>query len=170
LRVNKQIRVPQVRVIDASGHQVGIMAPQEALKLAEKEGLDLVEIVPGAYPPVCKIIDYGKYRYDQTKREKESKKASHQVKIKEIKLKPNIKEHDLNTKIRRAKEFLQKGYKVKISCMFRGREMAHTEVGKETVQKAVDELVDSVAVVETPMKQFGRFLNVVLAPSVKKKK
>ena len=169
MRVNREIRAPQVRVIGQTGEQVGVLTIQEALRKAEENGLDLVEIVPGANPPVCKIIDYGKYRYDQTKREIESKKSSHQVKVKEIKFKPNINEHDLLTKLRHARDFIAKGNKVKVSCMFRGREMAHTEIGQRLVQKVVDELED-IATVEAPMKQFGRFLTVVLAPSLKKKK
>jgi len=169
LRVNREIRASQVRVISQTGEQVGVVTIQEALKRAEEEGLDLVEIVPGATPPVCKIIDYGKYRYDQTKREKESKKASHQVRVKEIKFKPNINEHDLQTKLRHARDFIAKGNKVKVSCMFRGREMVHREIGERLVKKVVEDLED-IATVEAPMKMFGRFLTVVLAPSLKKKK
>ncbi len=168
MRVNREIRAPKVRVIGSAGEQVGIMNPKEALKIAESEGLDLVEIAPNANPPVCKVIDYGKFRYDQTKREKESKKASHQIKVKEVKVKPNINEHDLQTKMRHAKDFLEKGNKVKVSCMFRGREMAHKEIGERLVQKIVDDLQET-AVCETPMKMFGRFLTVVLAPHKKKK-
>lgn len=168
MRVNREIRAPKVRVIGSAGEQIGIMTPKEALNVAENEGLDLVEIAPNANPPVCKVIDYGKFRYDQTKREKESKKASHQVKVKEVKVKPNINEHDLNTKMRHAKDFLEKGNKVKVTCMFRGREMAHKEIGERLIKKIVDDLQE-VAVCETPMKMFGRFLTVVLAPQKKKK-
>lgn len=167
MRVNREIRALKVRVISSTGEQLGIMSPREALMKAEQEGLDLVEIAPNASPPVCKIIDYGKFRYDQTKREKESKKASHQVKVKEVKFKPNINEHDLMTKLRHAKEFLSKGNKVKVTCMFRGREMTHPEIGERLVQKVIDEL-EEVAIVEAPMKRFGRFLTAVLAPSKKK--
>lgn len=169
MRVNREIRVPQVRVISDTGEQIGLMATRDAMRMAEEKGLDLVEIVPAASPPVCKIMDYGKYRYDQTKREKESKKASHQVKVKEIKFKPNINENDLQTKLRQTRDFLAKGYKVKVSCMFRGREMIHTEIGERLVQKVIDDL-DDVAAVEAPLKLFGRFYTVVLAPSLKKKK
>lgn len=169
MRVNKEIRAPKVRVIDQTGEQVGVLTLREALQKAEELGIDLVEIVPEANPPVCKIIDYGKYRYDQTKREKESKKASHQIKVKEIKFKPNINENDLATKLRHVRDFLAKGNKVKVSCVFRGREMVHTEIGERLVQKVVDNLED-VATVEAPMKLFGRMLTVVLAPSLKKKK
>ncbi|CCB91356.1 translation initiation factor IF-3 [Waddlia chondrophila 2032/99] len=144
------------------------MSPRDALKRAEDEGLDLVEIAPNANPPVCKIIDYGKFRYDQTKREKESKKASHQIKVKEVKVKPNINEHDLQTKMRHAKDFLEKGNKVKVTCMFRGREMAHKSIGERLIQRIVEDL-NEVAVCETPMKMFGRFLTVVLAPHKNKK-
>jgi translation initiation factor IF-3 len=169
LRVNREIRAPKVRVIDQTGEQVGVMTIKEALQKAEELGIDLVEIVPEANPPVCKIIDYGKYRYDQTKREKESKKASHQIKVKEIKFKPNINEHDLQTKLRHVRDFLAKGNKVKVSCVFRGREMVHTQIGEKLVQKVIDDLED-IATVESPMKLFGRMLTVVLAPSLKKKK
>lgn len=168
MRVNREIRAPKVRVIGSSGEQVGILPPRDALKMAEDEGLDLVEIAPNATPPVCKIIDYGKFRYDQTKREKESKKASHQIKVKEVKVKPNINEHDLQTKMRHAKDFLEKGNKVKVSCMFRGREMAHKDIGEKLIRKIVEDL-EELAVCETPMKMFGRFLTVVLAPHKKKK-
>ena len=167
MRINRQIRVPNVRVISQTGEQIGVIPTTEAMQKAEEAGLDLVEIVPNSNPPVCKIIDYGKFRYDQTKREKENKKAQHQVKVKEIKFKPNINVHDFQTKIKRAREFLEKGNKVKCSCMFRGREMLHTEFGEKLMQKVIDELED-VSHVETPMKRFGRFINIVLAPSSKK--
>lgn len=169
MRVNREIRIPQVRVISQSGEQVGLMATRDALKMAEDAGLDLVEIVPNANPPVCKVMDYGKYRYDQTKREKESKKASHQIKVKELKCKPNIDDHDLETKLRQARDFLAKGYKVKVTCMFRGREMAHTEIGERLVKKIIDELAED-SIVEAEPKLFGRFYTAVLAPSQKKKK
>lgn len=169
MRVNREIRAPKVRVISQTGEQIGVLAIREALQKAEEAGVDLVEIVPGANPPVCKIIDFGKFRYDQTKREKESKKASHQVKVKEVKLKPNIDEHDLQTKIRHAKEFLAKGNKVKISCTFRGREMAHTEIGEKLVQRVCQDL-DEFAAIESPMQMMGRVITVVLVAGVKKKK
>lgn len=169
MRVNREIRAPTVRVISQTGEQIGLLTIREAIQRAEEAGLDLVEIVPGSNPPVCKIIDYGKYRYDQTKREKESKKATHQIKVKEVKFKPNINEHDLLTKLRHARDFLEKGNKVKITCMFRGREMIHPEFGERVVQKVIDEL-EEVATVEAPMKMFGRILTAVLAPGAKKKK
>ncbi len=156
-------------MISHTGEQVGVISLQEALARAEQEGLDLVEISPGSNPPVCKIINYGKFRYDQTKREKESKKSQHQVKVKEIKLKPNIDEHDLQTKIRHAREFIAKGNKVKVTCTFRGREMAHPAIGEGLVKRICDEL-EEVATSESPAKMFGRMLTVVLAPGGKKKK
>lgn len=169
LRINKQIRVPRVRLISETGEQVGVVSTQEAFEKAEAVGLDLVEVVPTSNPPVCKIMNFGKFRYDQTKKEKENKKAQHQIKVKELKFKPNIDEHDLQTKIKQMREFIVKGNKVKITCMFRGREMAHPEYGENLVRKVVDALSD-IATLETPMKMMGRILSVVLAPGVKKKK
>ncbi len=169
MRVNREIRAPKVRLISSSGEQIGVVPLYEALAKAEQEGLDLVEISPGSVPPVCKVIDYGKFRYDQTKREKESKKAQHQVKIKEIKLKPNIDDHDLQTKARHARDFLTKGNKVKVTCVFRGREMARPEIGQKLVNAFCEELAD-VAASEGPAKMFGKMLTVVLAPGAKKKR
>lgn len=156
-------------MISATGEQLGVMSLSNALHLAETQGLDLIEIVPTATPPVAKIMDYGKFRYDQTKREKENKKAQHQVKVKEVKLSPNISEHDLEVKLRQAHEFLEKGNKVKITLLFRGREMMHQNLGNQVIEKAV-KFLEEVAIVETPAKMFGRTLNMVLAPGVKKKK
>lgn len=169
MKVNREIRAPKVRVISHTGEQIGVISLQEALAKAEEEGLDLVEIVPGSNPPVCKIINFGKFRYDQTKREKESKKAQHQVKVKEIKFKPNTDDHDVETKLRHARDFLDKGNKVKVTCTFRGREMAHTEIGEKLMQKFCLSLED-VAMVESPLKLMGRMMIVVLAPGIKKKK
>ena len=169
MRINNQIRVPKVRLINSKGEQMGVVTLSEALAAAEEAELDLVEIAPEASPPVCKIIDFGKYRYDQTKREKESKKSRHTIKIKEIKLKPNIDTHDFDTKLRRARSFLEEGNKVKVTCQFRGREMAHTEIGERVVQKMCDSLED-IAQPDAPIKRMGRFLNVVLSPVGKRKK
>lgn len=169
MKVNREIRAPKVRVISHTGEQVGVITIQEALAMADAEGLDLVEIVPGSNPPVCKIINFGKFRYDQTKREKESKKSQHQVKVKEIKLKPNTDVHDQETKARHAREFLAKGNKVKVTCTFRGREMAHPEIGEKIMQKFCGDLED-VAIIEAPAKMMGRLLIAVLAPGAKKKK
>lgn len=169
MKVNREIRAPKIRLISHTGEQVGVVAFYEAIAMAEEQGLDLVEIVPGSNPPVCKIMNFGKFRYDQSKREKENKKATHQIKLKEIKLKPNIDVHDLETKTRHAREFLTSGNKVKITCTFRGREMAHPEFGEKIVKEMCDSLED-VSTPESPPKMMGRMLLVVLAPGGKKKK
>lgn len=161
--------MPKVRVINSAGEQVGVIPIEEAWRLAEEEGLDLVEIVATSNPPVCKIIDYGKYRYDQTKREKESKKAQHQVKVKEVKLKPNIDVHDLETKMRHARDFLAKGNKVKVTCTFRGRERMHPEIGERLMVRFQDDLSD-ISMVESPMAMLGRLMIMVLAPGKGQKK
>jgi translation initiation factor IF-3 len=169
LKINRQIRAPKVRVIGSDGKQVGLLPIREALAMAEQEGLDLVEISPNAEPPVCKVIDYGKFRYDQTKREKESKKAQVVIKVKEIKVKPNIDEHDFLTKQRQARVFVEKGNKVKLTCVFRGREMAYPELG-ERVMKRMCEGLDDIAQIESPLKMMGRMLMAVLAPRPQKGK
>ncbi len=160
--------MPKVRLIDQDGNQAGVLTLAEALTKAEVAGLDLVEIAPNAEPPVCKIIDYGKYRYQLTKKEKEQKKAQHQVKVKEIKLKPNTDDNDLATKIKHAREFIAKGNKVRLTCMFRGREMLHPEFGEKNIHRFCEELSD-IASPESPAKMMGRSLSVVLAPGAKKK-
>lgn len=158
-----------MRVIGQNGEQVGIIALHEALRMADDAGLDLVEIVATSTPPVCKIINFGKFRYDQTKREKENKKAQHQIRVKEVKVKPNIGSHDLETKIRHARDFIEEGDKVKVTCQFRGREMMHPEFGERVVSQLVSKLED-IAQTEAPMKMLGKTLMVVLAPSAQKKK
>ena len=163
MKVNSEIRAPEVRVIVDDGQQLGILSLNEALSKAEQMGKDLVEIAPKANPPVCKIIDFGKFRYKQTKREKENKKTQHQVKVKEVKLRPNIDVHDLNTKLSHAREFLEKSNKVKFICMFRGRQMLHIDLGRKLLEKVIDELQD-VSTVEMLPKLLGRNMTVVLAP------
>jgi translation initiation factor IF-3 len=169
LKVNREIRAPKVRLISHTGEQVGIVALYEALNMAEEQGLDLVEISSDSNPPVCKVMNFGKFRYDQSKREKENKKAQHQIKVKEIKLKPNIDVHDLETKTRHARDFLMGGNKVKITCTFRGREMAHPEIGERIVKQICQELED-ISTIESPVKMMGRMLLTVLAPGATKKK
>lgn len=169
LRINKQVRAPKVRVIGPDGKQVGVISSREAFTMAQEAGLDLVEIAPNASPPVCKIIDYGKFRYDQTKREKESKKSQHQIKVKEVKLKPNIDENDFQTKLKQARQFILKGSKVKVTCMFRGREMAYPQLGQR-VMKRMQEGLEDIAQIEAPAKMMGRSLISVFAPSVAKGK
>jgi len=168
LRINREIRAPQVRLIGKDGKQVGVVAITEAQAQAKQDGLDLVEISPNANPPVCKIVDYGKLCYQMTKKERESKKAQHQAKLKEVKVKPNIDEHDLQVKIKRAREFLEKGNKVRVTCMFRGREMARPELGQKVALRIVEELSD-ISQTESPPKQLGRNFSLVLAPLGKKK-
>lgn len=169
MRVNREIRAIKVRVISEDGQQLGVFTVQDALLKARDMGLDLVEIAPNAEPPVCKIIDYGKFRYQQTKREKSNKKASQQVKLKEIKLKPNIDTHDLDVKIRHAREFVEKGCKVKFTCMFRGREIVFVDNGMQILGKICKALED-VAHAESPAKMFGKTLTMIVAPPGKDKK
>lgn len=166
LRVNRDVRALKVRVITEKGEQLGVMSSREALEKAMEMGLDLVEIAPNANPPVCKIIDYGKFRYQQTKKEKESKKAQHLVKIKEIKVKPNIDKHDLGTKITHAREFIEKGFKVRFTCTFRGREIMFADIGKEVIASICTALAD-VATPESPPKLLGKNLSLILAPGAK---
>ncbi|HKZ00314.1 MAG TPA: translation initiation factor IF-3 [Rhabdochlamydiaceae bacterium] len=168
MRINREIRAPKVRVIDQDGNQVGVIAIAEAWTKADAAGLDLVEIAPSADPPVCKIIDYGKYRYQLTKKEKEQKKGAHQVKVKEIKIKPNTDEHDLQTKIKHTREFIANGNKVRLTCTFRGREMMHTEIGMASIKRMIEEISD-IATPEAFPKMMGRNLSVVIAPGAKKK-
>ncbi len=168
MRINREIRADSVRVIGSDGRQLGVMNFRQALMLAERENLDLVEIVPNATPPVCKIIDYGKLRYHQAKKEKEQKRAQHQIKVKEIKLKPNIDVHDFQTKLNRAKEFLSKGNKVRVTCMFRGREMLHVDLGRKLLQRFCEGLQE-LSSVEAPAKLMGKNLTLVVAPLGMKK-
>ncbi len=167
LRVNREIRAANVRLIGKDGDQLGLMTVSQAQALAEKENLDLVEISPNATPPVCKIIDYGKFRYQQAKKEKEQRKAQVHIKVKEVKVKPNTDENDLQVKLKRARDFISKQNKVRITCVFRGREMQHTEYGRRIVSRMVEELVD-IAHPEAFPKMFGRTLSVVLAPGQRK--
>jgi len=169
LKINRDIRASKVRLVTEDGGQLGIFSIQDALSKAHEMGLDLVEIAPQASPPVCKIIDYGKFRYQITKREKESKKATHQTKIKEVKFKPNIDKHDLEVKIKRAREFIEKGFKVKFTCMFRGREIVFVENGR-VIFNTVQEAIKDIAVAESPAKMFGKTLSMLVAPLSKERK
>ena len=160
--INEQIRDKEVRLIGADGEQLGIVSSKEALKIAEEAGLDLVKIAPTAKPPVCKVIDYGKYRYEMARKEKEAKKKQKTVELKEIRLSPNIDTNDLNTKINSAKKFIEKGNKVKVTLRFRGREMAHMNQSKYILDDFAEALAD-VAVVEKAPKVEGRSIGMVLA-------
>ena len=160
--INEQIRDKEVRLIGSDGEQLGIMSAKEAMKLAEQAELDLVKIAPNAKPPVCKIIDYGKYRYELARKEKEAKKKQKTVEIKEIRLSPNIDTNDLNTKVNAAKKFIAKGNKVKITLRFRGREMAHMQQSRHILDDIAAQMAD-IAVVEKAPKVEGRSISMVLA-------
>ncbi len=162
LMLNEQIRDKEVRLIGENGEQLGIMSSRDALKLAKEAELDLVKIAPNAQPPVCKIIDYGKYRYEQARREKEAKKKQKVIEIKEVRLSPNIDENDLNTKINAARKFIQKGDRVKVTLRFRGREMSHMAQSKHILDEFAEKLAD-VAVIEKPAKVEGRSLTLILS-------
>ena len=161
LMINEQIRDKEVRVIGENGEQLGIMSAREAQKLAEEAELDLVKIAPTAKPPVCKIIDYGKYRYELARKEKEAKKKQKTVEVKEVRLSPNIDTNDLNTKVNSAKKFIEKGNKVKVTLRFRGREMAHMQTSKHILDDFA-KLLEDVATVEKPAKLEGRSISMVL--------
>ena len=159
--INEQIRDREVRLIGADGEQLGIMSAREAMKIAQEAELDLVKIAPTAKPSVCKIIDYGKYKYEQTRKEKEARKKQKTVELKEVRLSPNIDTNDLNTKINNAKKFISKGNKVKVTLRFRGREMAHVQQSKHILDDFAETLAD-IAVVEKPAKMEGRAMSMVL--------
>ena len=161
LMINEQIRDREVRLIGADGEQLGIVSSREAQKIADEAGLDLVKIAPNAKPPVCKVIDYGKYRYEQARKEKDAKKKQKTVELKEIRLSPNIEANDLNTKMNAAKKFLAKGNKVKITLRFRGREMAHVQQSKHILDDFAKQLAD-VATVEKAPKVEGRSMTMFL--------
>ena len=160
--INEQIRDREIRLIGEDGEQLGIMSAREAMKIAQEAELDLVKIAPAAKPPVCKIIDYGKYKYEQARKEKEAKKKQKTVEVKEVRLSPNIDTNDLNTKINNAKKFISKGNKVKVTLRFRGREMAHVQQSKHILDDFAETLAD-VAVVEKPARMEGRAMSMVLA-------
>lgn len=161
LMINEQIRDREVRVIGGDGEQLGIMSSREAMKLAEEAGLDLVKIAPTAKPPVCKIVDYGKFKYEQTRKEKEAKKKQKIIDVKEIRLSPNIDTNDLNTKVNAARKFLTKGDKVKVTLRFRGREMAHMANSKHILDDVAQQLSD-IAVIEKAPKVEGRSMTMFL--------
>lgn len=166
-QVNEEIRDKEIRVIDSDGSQLGIMTAAQALEKAAAKNLDLVKIAPQATPPVCKIMDYGKYRFEQAKREKEARKNQHVVDIKEIRLSLNIDTHDFETKLKHAAKFIAGGDKVKVSIRFRGREMGHPEIGQETMSRFA-EGCQEFAVVEKPAKLEGRTMLMFLAPKTNK--
>jgi len=161
LRINNRIRVREVRVVGEAGEQLGVLATPDALKRAEEAGLDLVEVAPTAVPPVCRIMDYSKYKYEQEKREKEARKKQKVVHLKEIRLSPKIGEHDYQFKVRNLEDFLKRGDKVKVTMMFKGREMAHVDLGRKILDRLASE-ISQVGEIEEPPRQEGRFINMVI--------
>jgi len=169
LRINDEIRVREVRVTGADGEQLGIMQTRDALRLAEDQHLDLVEVAPKARPPVCRIMDFGKYRYEQQKRDKEARKKQKVITIKEVKLRPNIEQHDFEVKLKSAQRFVEEGNKVKVTIMFRGRELSHPELGSEILNKMSAALGDTVTV-ERSAKLEGKNMTMILSPKAQKVK
>ncbi len=163
MQLNEEIRDKEVRLVGDDGEQLGIMSGREAQEKANEQGLDLVKISPKAKPPVCKIMDYGKFKYEQAKKEKEAKKNQKVITVKEVRLSPNIEEHDLNIKANQAKKFLKNEDKVKVTLRFRGREMKNTHKGKE-IMDHFKEILDELCVVEKPAKLEGRQMIMILAP------
>lgn len=161
------IRVPQVRVLDALGNQLGVMATRDALEAAEAAGLDLVEVAATASPPVCRMMDYGKFKYQSSKKAKDAKKKQTVIQIKEMKLRGKTEEHDFQFKLRNTKRFLEEGCKVKITIVFKGREITHTELGMGMLKRVAEELKDC-AVIEAQPKLEGRTMTMLIAPAAKK--
>ncbi len=170
LRTNRQIRIPEVRLIDSDGIQRGVVPTMEAIRMAESQGLDLVEIAPNSVPPVCRIVDYGKFRYEQEKRLRESKKKQTVVRLKEVRMQPKIDRHDLDFKTKHIREFLDEGSKVKVTIRFRGRELAHPELGKEVLDTIVDLLNESGAGfnLDKPATMEGKTMSIILSSKTKK--
>ncbi|HEX2092306.1 MAG TPA: translation initiation factor IF-3 [Longimicrobiaceae bacterium] len=165
-RVNRQIRISPVRVISTDGEQLGILPIERALEIAEEQGLDLVEVAPLARPPVCRIMDYGKFKYEEQRKAREARKKQHHVQLKEVKMRPGIEDHDFDFKTRHARRFLEEGNKVKLTMMFRGRQMAHPELGRQVLDR-VSGLLADISKVESQPQMEGRSMTMVLAPLVK---
>lgn len=166
-QINEEILDKEVRLIGAQGEQLGIMSAEEALKVAAEHDLDLVKIAPGSNPPVCKVMDYGKFRFEQTKKEKEAKKNQHVTEIKEVRMSPGIDTNDFNVKVKSALKFLKDGNRVKVTVRFRGREMAHTDIGK-TLLAQFGEMCAETANIERPPKLDGRHMSMFLGPKSSK--
>lgn len=162
-KINEQIRFPQIRVIDADGSQLGVITPREAITVAQEKDLDLVLVSETAKPPVCKIMDYGKYKYERDKKVKEAKKKQHNADIKEVKMRYKIEEHDYNVRVKNAQRFLKSGDKVKATVSFRGREIQHTDLAIELLRKMAADL-DEVAEIQQAPKREGRNMMMMLAP------
>jgi translation initiation factor IF-3 len=168
-QINDEIRDKEVRVISDNGEQLGIMPAAEALRVAEERDLDLVKIAPGSNPPVCKIMDYGKYRFEQSKREKEAKKNQHVIEVKEIRMSPSIGENDFNTKLKNGQKFLAGGDRLKVTVRFRGREMAHTNIGEQLLRDFAAKCAD-IANLDKQPKLEGRNMSIFLSPKPQNKK
>jgi translation initiation factor IF-3 len=168
LKINEAIRAREVRLIDGEGNQAGVVPTAEALRMAEEAGLDLVEVSPNVEPPVCKIIDYGKYMFELEKKTRESKKKQKIVTLKEIRMQPRIEDHDLDFKSKHIKEFLDEGDKVKVTIRFRGRELAHTHLGKDVLDNVLKKLGEDGFVLDRPATMEGRFMSMILSPKPKK--
>ena len=162
-QINEEIRDKEVRLVSETGEQLGIMSAREALERAEEQNLDLVKISPTANPPVCKLMDYGKYKFEQTKREKEARKNQHVVEIKEVRMSPSIDVNDFNVKLRNAQKFLAEGNRVKVTVRFRGREMAHTNIGQDLLMKFADSCGETAVMDKSP-KLEGRHMSIFLSP------
>ncbi len=165
--MNERIRVPEVRVIDENGEQVGVVKTRDALAMARQRNFDLVEVAPNAQPPVCRFLDYGKYRYEQTKKERDARKTQKVITVKEVRLRPKIDDNDLNTKSRQARGFLEEGHKVKMTVLFRGRELAHTDIGRDLLVQMSDSLKDT-AVIEQSPKMEGKNMTMLLSKGAAK--
>ena len=165
--LNENIGDKEIRLIGAAGEQLGIMAPAQALRIAEEQNLDLVKISPQAKPPVCKLMNYGKFRFEQSTREKEARKNQHVVEIKEIRMSPGIDIGDFNTKLRNAQKFITEGNRVKVSVRFRGREMAHTDIGRDLLTRFAEQCAD-IANLDRPAKLEGRMMSIFLSPKAGK--
>lgn len=163
LRVNEEIRAREVRVIDTDGTQIGVMLFRDALRLAQEQGLDLVEVAPQAKPPVCRLMDFGRYKYEQSKREKEARKKQRIISVKEIKLRPSIEDHDFQVKAKNTMRFLKDGDKVKVTLIFRGREIVHPQLGHQLLERLAQQVQD-LAIVEKQPKLEGRNMVMILAP------
>lgn len=162
MRVNRQIRISPIRVIAPDGSQMGIMETDSALAAAQEQGLDLVEVAPMARPPVARIMDYGKFKFEQAKMARQAKKKQRVIELKEVKFRPGISEHDFDTKVRRARKFLEEGNKVKVTMMFRGRQIAHPELGRQVLERVAQQLAD-VAKVESEPKLESKLMIMILA-------
>jgi translation initiation factor IF-3 len=163
-RINSEIRAPRVRVIDKTGEQLGILAIREALAIASQKQLDLVEVAPNADPPVCRLMDYGKYLYDKQKREREARKAQKQIEVKELRLRPKTDEHDIQVIVKKIRKFTEEGAKTRVRIRFRGREMQHPDVGRDLLERVAKDVAD-VTVVESMPLLDGSSMVMVLAPS-----